>query len=667
MGKSHRGISIQVLRRALLLMLVVFVAVVIGLYVLGRMGRPEQATGTSDLQKEKRGELVLSGKGFEYGLTEGDREVFRIRAERILSDKKNNYELEGVNLHIEHEDGSLYFLSSDNALYNLDSQAATFTGNVHFRGPNEVELMTEGLELREEGDLLVSSSPVDFLFLERFQGRADRMRVNPERNLFVLAGNVEVDSLPGDASPMSLRCRRFSFERDEHLLRADGDAVLTRGEDRIRARRLSVVLTPDEEQVEFILANWGVEGEFHQIGDDGQNSTVRLTGRQLSVQFEIGTEDPLKADLQASDRDTVTLGVSDESGLARLIRSRRLIGDFDSGALRRAQALEDVEISEFLNFSPGTVLRSACGDEALATISRNGELSQIDLVGNVMLREEDVVAFGDEAYADFDTGLMNLIGTPSRLLQDDKQLEAPQIVYNQTSNEIVAEEQVRAVMTGGTDINLATDAASRSDPIRVEGIRAEWGGIPPAVTFLGQVRAWQGENFLVADELRGEPDTSRVSASGRVKTVWRPQPEEGEEETGGLPPDPLEVTADEMLFDRENDLLLYTGNARAVQLQKSLRCEEIQLYLAEDGGFDRMICEGSVFMQDSESGNSVSGDRATYRPGEEKVEVDGNPVVLREKDGGQFQGKTLIYDFATATAQLKSEPPESLPTDDEVP
>ena len=282
-------------------MLVVFVAAVIGLYVLGRMGRPDHTTRTSDLQREKRGELVLSGKGFEYGVTDGDREVFRIKADRILSDKQNNYELEGVDLHIEQEDGSMYYLSSDNALYNLDSQAASFTGNVHFRGPNRVELMAEGLELREEGDLLVSSSPVEFLFLDRFKGRADRMRVNPERNVFVLAGNVEVDTLPGDASPMSLRCRKFSFQRDEHLLRADGKALLTRGEDSLRARRLSVVLTPDEDQVEFILAHWGVEGEFRQLGDDGQISTVRLAGRELSVQFEIGTEDPKTADLIAGE------------------------------------------------------------------------------------------------------------------------------------------------------------------------------------------------------------------------------------------------------------------------------------------------------------------------------------------------------------------------------
>jgi lipopolysaccharide transport protein LptA len=284
-------------------------------------------------------------------------------------------------------------------------------------------------------------------------------------------------------------------------------------------------------------------------------------------------------------------------------------------------------------------------------------MDEIRLDGAVMLQEESVVAFGDKAHADFNTGLMDLTGTPSLLLKGSDQMEAPRIVYNQNTEEIVAEEQVRAVLSSGDDINLGTDAASRDQPIRIEGNRAEWGGSPPSVTFLGQVRAWQGENFLVSDELRGEPETSRVIASGRVKTVWRPAQDQGAE-SGALPAAPLEVTANEMLFDHDQDLLLYTGNARVVQLQKSLRCNEIHLFLGEEGGFDKMICEGSVFMQDGESGNSVSGERATYRPGAETVEVDGSPVVLRDSDGTKIEGKTLIYDFATATAQIKSAPPE---------
>ncbi len=659
MSRDGSGISLEAIRRGLLIMLVVFVASVVGLYVAGRMSRAKKAPQATDGEEERRGELVLSGKGFEYGITEGDREVARIKAKRILSEKQDNYELEGVDLTMQHEDGSVYNLISDQALVNLESQAATFSGNVRFRGPNQVEMTAEGLELRQDGKLLVSSSPVDFVFLGRFVGRADRLRINPDRNVFVLAGSVEVDTLAGDSSPMSLRCRRFSFVRNQRLMRADGDTILTRGNDRLSSRRLSVVLSPDEQRIEFILARWGVEAELEQEDEDGQTSIVRLAGRELAIQFEAGTEDPETADLTASDGQVASLGITDQSGLERLIRANHLVGDFKSGALRKAQAFTAVEISEFLRFSPETVMRRACADEAVAIISTNGELSNVELDGTVMLQEGTVVAFGDEADADFDSQLMQLEGKPSILIRNGEQLEAPKIVYNQATEEIVAEENVRAVMTSGEGIDLSTDVASGKEPIRIEAKRAEWGGEPPGVTFIGQVRAWQGENFLVSDELRGEPDSERLQASGQVKTVWRPQADQAVGEDQSLPAEPLEITADEMVFDRAANLLVYTGEVRAVQLKRSLRCEEIQLYLKKDGGFDRMICEGSVYLQDGESGNSVRGETATYRPGDRTVEVEGSPVILQDPEGLQMQGKTLVYDFETATAQLKSAVPAS--------
>ena len=657
MSRRARGIPIDLLRRGLLVALLVFVTVVVGLYVMGRMGRPTETRVTPDLEDHARGELVLSGKGFDYGLTQGDREVFHIRAGRLISDKQSNYELEEVELTMEQEDGSVYHLDSDLAVYNLETQAATFTGNVYFRGPKEIELVAEGLELREEGAILVSSSPVEFKFLGRYTGRADRLRITPGTNIFVLAGHVKVDTLPGDASPMSLRCHRFTFDRDAHLLRADGDVALSRGEDLLHARRLSVILTDDESQVQFIRARWNVRGKLFQPADDGQMNRVEMRGRELSVEFEIGTEDPLTAELTASQKRPANLTLVDDSGLARQIEAEYLIGSFVSGALRRAEAFDGVEIKEFLFFDYRTVFRTACGDQAVATISAAGELSEVDLDGAVNLYQDGVSGFGDQAHADMIAGEMELTGKPALLMRRGDELEASRIVYDQNAEEIVAEDAVRAVLTSGMEIDLATDSASRNQPIRIESEQLDWTATPSIVTFSGQVRAWQGENFLVTDELVGEEETSRVIANGRVKTVWRHEP--GEVSEGqDLPPEPLEVTADAMTFDRTAGTLTYSGNVRAIQLQRTLRCQEIVLFLGEDEGFEQMICEGQTHLLDGESGNSVVGERAIYQPGGRTVRVEGSPVVLRDSQGAEIQGKVLIYDFETATALIESEPPD---------
>jgi lipopolysaccharide export system protein LptA len=96
-----------------------------------------------------------------------------------------------------------------------------------------------------------------------------------------------------------------------------------------------------------------------------------------------------------------------------------------------------------------------------------------------------------------------------------------------------------------------------------------------------------------------------------------------------------------------------------VQLKRTLRCDKISLYLAEDEGFEQMICEGQTVLQDGASGDTVTGERAVYQPGSRRVRVEGSPVTLRDAQGTEIQGRVLIYDFGTATARVETEPPGS--------
>lgn len=655
--KSGRGTSLQLLRRGLLVVLLTFVTVVVALYLIGRTGRPTESGRPPDLEEDRQGRLVLSGKGFDYGLTQGDREVFRIRASRILSDRENNYELEGVELTMKRDDGREYRLISDRANYNIDTQEATFEGAVRFFGPREVELSADGLELREEGELLVSSSPVEFRFLGRYAGNADRLRINPDRELFVLAGRVEVHTLAGEDNPMSLSCRRFTFEREAHQLRAEGQVVLSRGGDWLKARRLSVILTDDDRKVEFVQARWNVRGELQQATSDGQTSTVELEGWEVSVLFDPASEQPRTAELQGRRGQLGRLAITDQSALRRQIDAAYVVGNFEAGSLVRARAVEEVEIRELIAFEPTTVLRTACADTAVANLSPTGELSEVHLEGSVSLQDHDTQGFADAADADMAAGRMKLAGDPAWLLRGDAQLQAPRIVYHQTEGRILAEPNVRAMLAGSESISLRIGSESRRQPIRIEAQRAEWSGDPAAVWFRGKVRAWQGENFLVSEELKGEPDGSRVTAAGGVKTVWRSRTEAAGDVDGLDSSEPLEVSADEMVYERQNRRLVYTGNARAVQLERTLRCQEMVLFFADNDAVDEMNCEGGTQLIDGASGNTVVGERAVYRPAERTVQVEGTPVTMRDRRGTEIKGKVLVYDIDTATARIKSEPP----------
>ena len=642
--------------------LVGFLVAVIGLYFLGRMGRPEAVrSSTGSLLDNADTELQFSGEGFDYEVSRSGRKVIHVKAERVLSMQEDDYELQGVELTMVRQDEGEYSLRSDSALYNLETQAASFRGNVQFSGPQGVYLTADGLELVDDGRIIVSSSPVRFRFLDRFRGKADRLRITPGRNIFILAGHVSVETLSGDASPMSLQCRRFAFERDRRLLRAEGGVRLRRGDDYLRTRRLTVTLSQDERRIEFIQARWDVFGGFLQPAEDGSTSVVTLEGRELSVTLEGDPEVPKKAELLRGPYGPAVLSVKDASGLRRRIKADYLVGDFTDGDLRQAQGLDGVEMDEFLDVDPEIILRSACGDSAVANFAK-GELDSFSLEGDVELHGDALQATGDRVdMADPESEVV-LTGEPAWALREQGELRAPRIVYDGQSQEVRAGEPAKAVLYQGSGTGSALGGSSPSQPIRIEAREAIWSDLAGTVSFTDDVRAWQGENFMLADTLTGEIQTSRLLASGGVKTVWRPAQSEEEDTARSeddlaskLPAEPLEVTASGLVYDQNARVLTYSGEARAVQSKRIMLCEEIQAHLSAEDEFDEIICLGSARLEDGETGHVVTGDRMVYRPDDEQATVTGNPVVMIDGKGGRIQGKELLYDFVTGTARVRSE------------
>ena len=158
-----------------------------------------------------------------------------------------------------------------------------------------------------------------------------------------------------------------------------------------------------------------------------------------------------------------------------------------------------------------------------------------------------------------------------------------------------------------------------------------------------------------------------------AKSRQRPPHEHQEEiEDGGesdsekedLPRAPLEVTSNEMVYDRAENTIVYSGNSKAIQAKRTIRCTEIHLILAEEGGFEEMSCEGSTRIEDAENGNTVTGERAVYFPETRLIEVSGSPVVLRDAKGTTLQGRVLLYDVESGRARMQTEPRTSTSADE---
>ena len=66
-----------------------------------------------------------------------------------------------------------------------------------------------------------------------------------------------------------------------------------------------------------------------------------------------------------------------------------------------------------------------------------------------------------------------------------------------------------------------------------------------------------------------------------------------------------------------------------------------------------MVCTGDTKINDPQVGRTILGQRAVYHVADKQVEVFGDPVTMKDKDGNQIRGKRAIYAMDTGKGEVK--------------
>jgi len=648
MARKTTTSTLQRVRRVLLVGLLVFVAALVGLYLLGR--QPPSGLAPAAPQSQAGPEVTIIGEGFRYEVTEDGKKLFDIEAARLLSDESALYILEEVKVTMQRDNGSEYSMTADSGTYRLELNEATLNGNVILTGSSGLRLETEGLELRRKGKLVISSAPVRIEMGAAYRGKARRLEVNFPRNRLVLAGQVLLETAQGVEPRASLKARRAVFFRDTHNFLAEGRVVLTREEDTLKARRLSLNFDDLDRNILFARASWQVEAALTRVDEDGSTSLAQVAGDDLSIVFDEETGDPQRLEIGSLDGDTARLTSTEATGLMRVMTADYLWGDFQDGQLRQAQGLGGVTVDESKTTAPRVVLRHIASDSADASYEASGTLSSIVLDGAVMYQEDQLRAGGARLTAQGDNGTLDLVGDLAWIQNEDGKLEAPEIRFERDSGKAFALGGVRAEMASKSGPDLAAGKQAQ-DPTRIEAGRAEWTREPQEFRFDENVRAWQGENFLVTQNLAMAGD--ELVAEGGVRSVWQKRDSGGAQ--GPVQDDgPISIVATRMRYIEPQGRLVYEGNAKIVQGGRSMGCPLLQLEMNEGQDFERMYCEGGTLIADDDGGSRIAGTAAIYNTQAGKVKVLGEPVRLTQSTGGTISARLMVYDFGTAIAEVDS-------------
>ncbi|MCB1058175.1 MAG: LPS export ABC transporter periplasmic protein LptC, partial [Acidobacteria bacterium] len=415
------------LRKALLVLAVVFIVALFGLYRLGRQGLTQPEVAEPETLEPGEAETTTRSKGFDYTQYQDERRVFRVRGATYRADKEGLAHLEDVNIELFRADGESYQAISQRATYDQAASSAVLEGSVQLAGPDDLKLWTEKLSVGEEGDRVSSSVPVRFEYQDALVGDAERMRVEIPAELFLLQGNLSIRTKPGSPTPMELRADRGFLEQQERMLRAEGDVRLDHGADWLQCTRLSLYLAEDADVLRFVRAKWAVEGEVAGAGGEGPRTPVAFTASGLSGLFSSDGKQLTRLELEGGAGQPADLRTRDlATGHLRRVTANFLNADLGGGGVEGAQASGQVRIAEYAGAEPtGELVREGRAERAKATLGASGSLSQVDLDGAVDFREAAVRITSNQAQLDLDAGKADFVGGPVQVVGDRGELKAP--------------------------------------------------------------------------------------------------------------------------------------------------------------------------------------------------------------------------------------------------
>ncbi len=630
-------------------------------YQFGKTGLDEG--DEENLPAAQTGEgAVTAGEGFTFVHTIDSRPVFHIQAERNLRDREETTYLENVILDIFREDGETYRVTSKNARVNEATQEARLEGDVVVSGWGDLELEARAFDLQHGGQLLVSSGAVEFRYPPNLEGRATALRIDRLTDTIVLSGGVHIRSVDGAEIPMRLDCERLVYRRGESVIRARDDVFIRFGNQELKARALTINLLEDQKSLRSLQARFDVSGTARKATDFGGETRIDFLGESLELEPVPGDPSSRMVKLDGSDAKAAVLKIVDADGLGRAMRARYLESQMtnDQPVFIRGTGAPLV-IDEFLDMPRPFPLRQVCADSVSARFLADGSLSQIFLEDQVELWNQDVyLSGGSKAELSIASGQVVIEGPEVELFSERGDLAAPRITYSRKSGLIRAESGVRASLEPGTAIALEQSPFGQGrGPIRVESDEAFYTSEPSSFTFAGGVRAWRGENLLLAEQLRADQAKQEMSASGGVRSLWFTTPKSngasGEKQS-------IEVTADLLSYHRLDNVVIYSGNVKVEQEKRTLTCGELSVELEPNGqDAKEMTCRRNVEMVDPEADRRISGDIAVYTVAEDRVEVFGEQVLLLDSQSNRLEGKYLLYNLGAGTVQIRSRAP-ALPT-----
>lgn len=631
--------TVQTVRALKIVLPILFVSFVIVIYAFYSERVADSGTVTTDSARpERQGERPrLISYEFEDTQTVGDRVISRIRAEKTAGFDSGWYTLDNVELDIFREDGSVYTMSAPSAEFNSESKEARAEGGVIVTSRDGLDLRTESITF--DGRRLSNRIPVR-VKMNQWSGTARGADLDVERETLRLEEGVDFSFAGEGPESIDLTSRTALFEHSNGSVRFEGDVRLIRTGDRYESDFMMMQVDQNREKLIALEGSGNVTlavapgSALAPRGGEGMNGAKRITSDRFVGQFD-------------GDGEITAIQLYSDSGLvmAELLGPvRRTIKSSSAKLNLSGGEAESVELFGTVTLEEESELRRTMGAERLVMTfdQQTGDATSAVFDGNILYRDIDNEARAERMFYDVAGDIVRLSAVPG---------SAPTISAGPqriSADEIIVEPGGRALRASGRVITRIINAAG-SDTIGESALFPDDRGaifvnsdalaireLEGFAAFSGNVRAWQGENTLFANELQITSNGEIIHAKGRVRTILH--------NTGQAADQPVKSRSERMEARRADNRIELFDDVVVENAGRSLMADRALFIFGSNQELERVEAIGHLKLTEPANGRSGSGEKATFEVASETILIEGSPAEMREPRG-TIRGTQIVLDM----------------------
>lgn len=638
--------TVRVLRIALPIAFIAFVILIVVSWNRRSTIRRSPDTHPVTSTQRPNDQAQAEAKAFRDVQTIGGRVVSEIVAERVVSFESGWTTLEGVMLTLYRQNGLTYVISCPQAQFDSQTKQADARGGVQVSSSDGIAIRTA--EIRYDGARLTNDIPVEFK-VDRWNGKAGALDLDVAGETLRLHKTVTATMAPAQPAelPMTLQGSESIFRRRENTVEFRDKVHMNRGPESLRADWMMSRFSQDRKLLiglegsgncEVIMAANPLPGEDlggrKQINSDHFHTELAPDGQIQAINFN-SAANPVRAILDGPPkRDIVARGF-------RVVLANRSVSEVkaDWQVVMKELGAEPRQI----NAEHVTVwFNAATRRPQNAYLEGAFKYTDPKTTATAFRANYDIA--GDRIILTTDPGWQATVVSDGQTLKA-KQIEfAPRAQTARATGAVIAQLVSRSKGTGPSADTTSVFPSGK--PVFVNADELLMRQAQKTAVFTGNVRAWQENNTILAQELQVQGSGDTITARGNVRTLLY-------NTTAEVRKTPMQSTSEQLIARRAEKRVELLGNVSLQDETRNLTAEKATLFLDDNRKVQRVEAEKNVQVVERATQRKGTGDKIVYHVDKKMIYVYGSPASMSDPQGS-LSGEQIAFDLARDRVQVLS-------------